>query len=178
MSAIQQPNPHLFSVEQYYELGELGLLNKRTELLVGIITDMEPISPWHANIGDILSRTFNQHARDRFRVRVQYPVDLGQMSRPQPDLVLYRPGIWRGRHPGPADISLLIEISDSTLAFDLGGKLDLYRASEIQEYWVVDLNSKQVHCFTAPAYKRRTFSESISPAAWPDITIDLRELLA
>lgn|ERR1700751_4354477 len=62
------------------------------------------------------------------------------MSRPQPDLVLYRPGIWRGRHPGPADISLLIEISDSTLAFDLGGKLALYRASEIQEYWVVDLN--------------------------------------
>jgi hypothetical protein len=45
------------------------------------------------------------------------------MSQAQPDLVLYRPGIWRGRHPGPADISLLIEISDSTLAFDLGGKL-------------------------------------------------------
>ena len=178
MSAIQQPNPHLFSVEQYYELGELGLLDKRTELLEGIISDMEPISPWHANIGDILSRIFNQHACDRFRVRVQYPVDLGQMSQAQPDLVLYRPGIWRGRHPGPADISLLIEISDSTLAFDLGGKLALYRASEIQEYWVVDLNGKQVHCFIAPAYKRRTLSESFSPVAWPDITIDLRELFA
>jgi Uma2 family endonuclease len=139
---------------------------------------MEPISPWHGNIGDMLSRIFNQHARDRFRVRVQYPVDLGKMSRPQPDLVLYRPGIWRGRHPGPADISLLIEISDSTLAFDLGGKLALYKASEIQEYWVVDLNGKQVHSFLAPAYKRRTLSEYISSVAWPDISLDLQELFA
>jgi Uma2 family endonuclease len=178
MSSTQHPHLHRFSIQQYYELGELGVLDMRTELLEAIITDMEPIAPWHANIGDILSRVFNQHAGDRLRVRVQYPVDLGQMSQAQPDLVLYRPGIWRGRHPGPADISLLIEISNSTLAFDLGGKLALYRASEIQEYWVVDLNGKQVHCFIAPAYKRRTLSESISPVAWPDISIDLRELFA
>jgi hypothetical protein len=45
------------------------------------------------------------------------------MSQAQPDLVLYRPGIRPGRHPGPAEISLLIEIGDSALAFDLGGKL-------------------------------------------------------
>jgi Uma2 family endonuclease len=58
MSAIRQSRPHRFSVEQYYELGELGLLDKRTELLEGIITDMEPIGPWHANVGDILSVHF------------------------------------------------------------------------------------------------------------------------
>jgi Uma2 family endonuclease len=62
MSAIQQPRLHRFSLEQYYELGELGLLNQRTELLEGIITDMEPIGPYHANIGDILSHHFNQQA--------------------------------------------------------------------------------------------------------------------
>jgi hypothetical protein len=49
---------------------------------------MEPVSPWHANIGDILSRIFNEGARGRFRLRVQYPINLGQMSQPQPDLVL------------------------------------------------------------------------------------------
>jgi Uma2 family endonuclease len=174
----QFPSLHRFSLEQYYELGEFGLLDRRTELLDGVIIDMEPISPWHANIGDILSRIFNEGARGRFRVRVQYPINLGQMSQPQPDLVLYRPGMWRGQHPGAADISLLIEISESTLAFDLGEKLTLYRANGIQEYWVVDFNAKQVHCFIAPAYKRRTLDESISPVAWPDIRIDLRELFA
>jgi len=51
----QFPSLHRFSLEQYYELGELGLLDRRTELLDGVIIDMEPVSPWHANIGDIPS---------------------------------------------------------------------------------------------------------------------------
>src|SRR5262249_62073811 len=84
---------------------------------------MEPVSPWHANIGDILSRIFNEGARGRFRVRVQHPINLGQMSQPQPDLVLYRPGMWRGQHPGAADISLVVQISDSSLSFVLGENL-------------------------------------------------------
>jgi hypothetical protein len=54
MGDVRQSRTHRFSVEQYYELGEIGLLDRRTELLEGIITDMEPISPWHANIGDII----------------------------------------------------------------------------------------------------------------------------
>lgn len=178
MNATQQPKVHRFSIEQYYELGELGLLDQRTELLEGIITDMEPIGPWHGNVGDHLSQIFQQQAGDRYRVRVQYPINLGRLSQPQPDLVLYRPGLWRGQHPGAADISLLIEIAESSLVFDLGEKLALYKAAGISEYWVVDLNAKQVNCFIAPAYKRRTLSESISPLAWPDISIDLRELFA
>ena len=71
----QFPNLHRFSLEQYYELGE-GLLDRRTELLDGVIIDMGPVSPWHANIGDILSRIFNEGGRGRFRVRVQYPINL------------------------------------------------------------------------------------------------------
>jgi hypothetical protein len=70
----QFPSLHRFSVEQYYEL---GLLDRRTELLEGIITDMEPVSPWYANIGDILSRIFNEGARGRFRLRLQHPINLG-----------------------------------------------------------------------------------------------------
>ena len=174
----QIPSLHRFSLEQYYELGELGLLDRRTELLDGVIIDMEPVSPWRANIGDILSRIFNEAARGRFRVRVQYPINLGQMSQPQPDLVLYRPGLWRGQHPGAADIFLVVEISDSSLLFDLGEKLALYKTAGILEYWVVDLSATQVHRFIAPHYKSQRFRSSISPSAWPDISIDLRELFA
>ena len=63
MSAIQQPKLHRFSLEQYYELGELGLLDQRTELLEGIITDMEPIGPYHANVGDHLIPNFSAASR-------------------------------------------------------------------------------------------------------------------
>ena len=81
-------------------------------------------------------------------------------------------------HPGAADISLVIEISDTSLAFDLGEKLALYKAAGIQEYWVIDLKARQVHCFVAPASRHQTLSNTISPVAWPDIRIDLRELFA
>ena len=88
MSAIQQPRLHRFGLEQYYELGELGLLNQRTELLEGSIIDMEPIAPYRANVGDHLSQIFQQQAADRYRVRVQYPINLGRLSQPQPDLLV------------------------------------------------------------------------------------------
>jgi len=95
--------------------------------------DIESGNKTHLLGCDILSRIFNGGARGRFRVRVQYPINLGQMSQPQPDLVLYRPGMWRGQHPGAADISLVVQISDSSLVFDLGQKLALYKSAGIQE---------------------------------------------
>jgi Uma2 family endonuclease len=179
VSTTEQPKVHRFNLTQYYELGELGLPDKRTELLEGIITDMEPIGPWHANVGDILARLFNEQSQGRFRVRVQYPIHLSQMSQPQPDLVLYRPGVWRMQHPGPADISLVVEISDSSLLFYLNQKLALYKAAGIQEYWVIDLKAKQLHRFVAPQYRSQSDSSgTVGPAAWPDIWIDVGELFA
>jgi len=86
--------------------------------------------------------------------------------------------MWRGQHPGAADISLVVQISDASLSFDLGEKLALYRANGIHEYWVVDLKGTQVHRFVAPRFKSQTFRDSISPSAWHDIRIDLRELFA
>jgi Uma2 family endonuclease len=101
------------------------------------------------------------------------------MSQSQPDIVLYRPGVWRMQHPGPADISLMVEISDSSLSFGLNQKLALYKASGIQEYWVIDLKAKQLHRFVAPQYRSQTYgSGTVGPAAWPDVRIDVGELLA
>jgi Uma2 family endonuclease len=101
------------------------------------------------------------------------------MSQPQPDLVLYRPGVWRLQHPGPADISLVVEISDSSLSFDLNPKLALYKAAGIQEYWVIDLKAKQLHRFVAPRYRSQSYSSgTVGPTAWPDISIDVGELFA
>jgi Uma2 family endonuclease len=177
MSVIQQP-VHRFTIQQYYELGELGFLNQRTELLEGIITDMEPIGPWHAGVLQDLTEIFISRAAGRYAVRPELPVDLGPQNQPQPDLVLCRPGRWREQHPGAGDISLLVEIAQSSLAYDLGEKFVLYKNVGIQEYWVFDLKAKRVHRFVAPVYQRQTLSKWIGPEAWPDIRIDLEELFA
>lgn len=69
-------------------------------------------------------------------------VRLSEDSMPEPDIVLTR---WQGDGPVPAStVALVIEVSDSTLAMDLGRKSDLYAAAGIPEYWVVDLDEKRV----------------------------------
>jgi Uma2 family endonuclease len=167
---------HRFSVAEYYRLGELNLLSSRTELLEGIITDMEPIGPWRADVASTLAQIFHAGAAERYAVGVQRPIDLGPLSLPQPALVLYRRGRYCDRHPSPADIFLVIEISDTSLDVDLGQKLDLYKAAGISEYWVIDLQGKLVHRFRAPGYEHQKLQNSISPLLWPDIKIDLGEL--
>jgi Uma2 family endonuclease len=72
----------------------------------------------------------------------------------------------------------LVEIAQSSLAFDLGEKLQLYKTAGIWEYWVVDIKAKRIHCFVGPAYRRQTLTDWIGPKAWPDIRIDLEELFA
>jgi Uma2 family endonuclease len=167
---------HRFSVAEYYRLGELGLLDRRTELIEGLIIDMEPIGPWHADIVDVLTQVFAEQARARFRVRVQSPIDLGPESQPQPDLVLCRPGRYRDRHPTVNDIYLVVEVADTTLDFDLADKRALYSSAGIAEYWVIDVQAKKLTRLVKNGVEQPVSDTRISPAAFPDASIDLAEL--
>jgi len=167
---------HRFNVSEYYHLGELGILNTRTELLDGIIIDMEPIGPWHADIVDILAQSFTEQANGRFRVRVQQPIHLGPESQPQPDLVLCRLERYRERHPAPPDIFLVIEVADTTLDFDLADKRTLYADVGIPEYWVINVQARKLSRFVQGGVEQPVTSPKISPVMLPDVSIDLTEL--
>ena len=74
-------------------------------------------------------------------------------SEPQPDLTLLlrKTSSYAKRRPGPADIRLLAEVADSTLAFDLSIKARLYARAGIAEYWVADTQRRQIHVHRDPA---------------------------
>ena len=67
-------------------------------------------------------------------------------NEPGPDLaVLEHPCLaYETANPGPSDVRLLVEISDTTLAFDLGTKSRLYARAGIHEYWVVDVQGQRI----------------------------------
>lgn len=66
-------------------------------------------------------------------------------SHPEPDVILLRQSVVElGEHVLPAEIRLLVEISDTSLAFDLGQKARLYAPAGIAEYWVIDLKTRTV----------------------------------
>lgn len=167
---------HRFNVAEYYRMGELGLLSERTELIDGIIIDMEPIGPWHADIVSTLQQIFHQQANERYAVRIQQPIDLGPESQPQPDVVLCRLQRYRDRHPGPTDIYLIIEVADTTLDFDLADKRALYSNAGIAEYWVIDVQAKKLIRFLCDGKEQSVASSKISPAAFPNVSVELAEL--
>lgn len=106
-------------------------------------------------------------------------------SEPVPDvIVLKRPLTdFRVDNPGPADLALVCQVSDSSLGFDLSTKANLYARAGIEEYWVLDLQGRKLIVHREPSsvgYKSlHTYlaGEKVAPLAAPGATIAIDDLL-
>lgn len=184
---MKTPALHRFSTEDYHRLAELGILSPdaRVELIDGAIHDMSPIGPFHSGMVNRLIRLFSLRAKGRWIVSAQNPVGLDNFSEPQPDLLLLSPAPddYVSHHPTPHDVFLLIEIADSSLEFDQNKKLPIYARAGIVELWIVNLHESVIEIYREPhftGYEKKTVlrpGDKASPAAFPDISIDVAELL-
>ena len=174
------------STKNYHQMDKAGIFGPedRVELIEGQLVAMPTIAPRHALAVDALNEIFVLAVAGRARVRTQQSVLLNDMTEPQPDLTLARLG-WRGyptNHPGPDDIFLLVEVSDSTLPFDRGVKRRLYARAGVAEYWIVDLTRNLVHVHRAPqdgAYtsiETRTPADTLNVTAFPELRIEAASL--
>jgi Uma2 family endonuclease len=95
---------------------------------------------------------------DDWDVRQQLPITLPS-SEPQPDLAIVRGTMatYARRHPGPGDIGLPIEVSDTTLLVDRRKAL-LYAAALIPQYWIINLGSRQVEVYGDPRQARKNLA--------------------
>ena len=141
-------------VHAYHRLGETGILgaDDRVELIEGEVVAMSPIGAAHIGAVMALTRLLVLAAGDRVHVSPQGSVRLADDSEPQPDIALLRPRAdqYRSGLPTPADILLLIEVSDSSLHFDRLVKLPLYARHNIPEVWIVDLAAGAVEVHRGP----------------------------
>jgi Uma2 family endonuclease len=166
-------------VDEYYRMSETGILppNERVELLDGQILCMSPIGDNHQSLVDTLSEILGDQRKNRYRVRAGGPIRIEPFNEPQPDIVLYQRGV--KKHPTPREIHLVIEVSDTTLAYDSGDKLRAYEQGGIKEYWILDLVRKalHVHRLTGDQYQVTMQRHGkISPEDFPDVVVDLDEL--
>ena len=167
-------------------MGEAGVFGPeaRLELIEGEIIEMAPIGSLHAGTVMLLNRLFSRAAGDAAIVLVQSPLLLGERSVPQPDLALLKPRAdsYTRSHPKPADVLLVIEVSDTTLEFDLRTKVALYARAGIAEAWVVDLQARALRVFRDPDASgyRTSFTASgeakVSAAALPQAGVGVAAL--
>ena len=172
-----------FTVEQAYRIAEM-FPGGRWELIEGdIISKMgqkRPHSLAVAILTELLGNLFPG------RIQIQLPISLtDQFNEPEPDVVLLHrhTGEFTHDHPGPADVALLIEVSDTTLEMDTKTKKRLYARARIAEYWIVDLVNRRTIVCREPEgdeYKLvRIFSETdeVSSPVAPGLRCSLKTLL-
>jgi Uma2 family endonuclease len=178
------PRPHRLTVDEYYRMAEVGLLapDARVELIEGEIIDMAPIGSSHGAAVIELTRRLVTAVGELALVAVQLPVHLGIRSEPQPDFALLRPreDAYRKGLPTAADVLLLIEVSDTTLAFDLGAKAKLYARHGVPELWVVDVVREELHVLRTPRgdeyTDRAAGAVGVMPLPGLHVTVDLTKL--
>lgn len=188
MSAVFTPTRYKLSVEDYHRLGEVGILTEdsRVELLEGELIEMAPIGGPHMAVVNRLTKLLVLAVGDSGVVSVQNPVSLPPRSEPQPDFAILdvRASDAAPAVPSAQDVLLLIEVADTTLAYDRGTKLTLYAKSGIAECWIVNLQSKCIEVYREPAgdgYSKRIefgAQDEVSPLALPTVKLAVAEIFA
>jgi Uma2 family endonuclease len=149
-----QPRRRRFSIDEYYKMTEAGILSEddRVELVEGEIVYMAPIGIRHAQCVDRLNRIFSRLLSENVMVRVQNPIRLGQDTEVQPDVALLRLRDYSKdqQHPGPEDVLLAVEVSDTTLLWDRREKIPLYARADIAEVWIVNLQQDRIEVYSQP----------------------------
>lgn len=176
-----------FSVGDYLCLAESGILQEteRVELIWGEIIKMSPIDIAHASTLNRLVWLLMNVLGKQAILSIQNPVKLSEESLPQPDIAVLRfqVGFYSERHASPDDILLLIEVANSSLKYDRRVKSALYGSAGIADYWIINLPARQIEVYREPrpnGYRTVTHyapGETLSPLAFPDITLNVDDIL-
>ncbi len=175
-----------FTVGEYLAMEKAGILNEddRIELMDGKIIVMAPVGDSHVSGTAWLTMLLTPALVGRALVLVQCPVYLNDRSAPQPDIavVRWRPVSEAGRNY-PPDVYFVIELADSSLAYDRGAKLARYAAAGIAEAWVANLRTREVIVYAGPAGAEyanvRAYrpGDSITLGAFPDVALAVDDFM-
>ena len=176
-----------FTVEEYFQMVKAGIIQQgeRVELIEGEILNVPPMEYPHSSGIIRYNRVFGRLAEERFTVLVQAPLPLGGNSAPEPDLALlkYREDDYAGGFPSSEDVLLVIEVSDSSPAYDRGVKAHIYGRAGIPETWVLNLPGDSIERFTEPGpegFAQHTIlrrGEKVTPVALSDMELVVEDLL-
>lgn len=176
-----------FTADEYQRMGEAGILTKedRVELLEGELYRMTPIGNWHNGTVDVVNVSLTSVLAQRAIVRVQGSFRLSPDSEPRPDILVlrFREDFYRDVTVGPADVLLLIQVADTSVAYDREKKLPLYARAGIPEVWIADRASGQIEVYRQPRGDRYLDVSAVrrggtvTPLAFPDVSLSVSTII-
>ncbi len=182
------PNRIRWTRSQCDAIRDAEILTGRYELIDGEIISKMGQNPPH-RVTVVLLHAWLISLFGPLFVQAQSSIEVADVdalyNEPEPDAAVTRQPTtdYLDRNPGPADLLMAVEVSDSTLRFDRSKKAVLYARAGIPDYWVLDINGRQVFIHRSPqpdgyaeivAYSA---GERISPLARPEALVTVADLL-
>ena len=175
MSEAVSVTKHRFTVEEYHKMGEAGIFdeNDRVELIEGEVVEMAAMGDRHVECVMRLNRLLSRWAfletseetsvaeEETLFVSPQSSLRVSGYGEPQPDLVLLRRREGRAGTPIPEETLLVVEVADTSLAYDRQRKLPLYAAAGIPEAWLVDLTEDRLEVHSATRVRRNRLRKGL-----------------
>ena len=172
-----------WKIDDYHTIINSGLLvGRKVELLNGLIVEMPPESPLHADLNRTIADKFRLALGTQVIVSEGKPITISDYSEPEPDISLLKPHSYRKSHPQPKDVYLIIEFANTSLEKDSQEKRIAYAEAGIKDYWIANLREQILLIYRHPLngdYQttQKLKSGQISPFAFPSVILNVSELL-
>ncbi len=177
---------------EYDQLIENGIFQpgERLELLAGQLVVREPQGSPHATGIRLVTHALRAVFDQGWNVDVQLPVALDDESEPEPDVAVTAgaPRDYVASHPARPE--LVVEVAETSLAYDREEKGSLYARARVLEYWIVNLNDRVLEVYREPgpqvgapsgwvyrAVQTLRTEDHIAPLAAPTARIAVADLL-
>lgn len=149
-----QLDQRLLTVKEYHQMVAAGILGEDDpiELLNGQLINRSPVGSNHAACVEKIDELLKDLLRGKAMVRSQNPITLSDLSEPEPDIAIVqkKENYYADRHPTPKEVFLVIEVADSSLEKYRQAKLPLYARAQIPEYWIVNLEKREIEVYETP----------------------------
>ncbi len=178
------PQPMHFNARAFWLLADAGVFQEfvRTELIEGEICVVNSIWSRHARTHSVLTGELYVGLKGKGLVLLTAPsTEMSEDTVPEPDIAVATKAGEKALLG--TDLLLAVEISDTSLAFDMGRKMQLYARHNLPEYWVADIEGQVIHQFWSPGADgygdQRTvpFGEDVAAVTIAGLVVETAALL-
>jgi len=179
----EEPGHWLFTYDDVLRMVEAGVIaeDARVELIDGELIQLPAQLTPHAIAKSRLARVFARQLCSEREMIVDATLRFTATQVTEPDLYFYPAELRHTELTGP-DLLLIVEVADSSLAYDLGRKMRLYARLGVPEYWVVNVRTRETTVHREPeggGYRTVTphpAEATLSAAAMPEAAVRLADL--
>lgn len=184
LSGTADTRQRKLSVEDVFAMVEAGIIgpDERLELIDGVLVEMSPKNVRHERVKIRLSNWLVRHLPEHFCVAVESTLKFSDTEFVEPDIVACADRLGEAGLTA-TDCLLVIEIADSSLAYDLNEKAQIYAQRGIRELWVIDVRAGEVTRHRGPdgagwaEVDTYPLTQTLHPLFAPDLAVNIARVV-